>query len=134
VGWSIGYDGSWQRDIGYGVPALCDYPKCNEEIDRGLAYVCSHQEPYGGDGCGLYFCGKHRGIDGQCERCRAGQPPFQAKPDIPRWVGHKLMHPSWAQWREENPDEVAALRGLAPSARETGSANTVPTFPDGESK
>ena len=28
MGWSIGYDEKWQRDIGYGVPAICDYPGC----------------------------------------------------------------------------------------------------------
>ena len=48
MGWSIGYDSNWDRDIGYGVPAYCDHPDCNEEIDRGLSYVCGG-EPYGGD-------------------------------------------------------------------------------------
>lgn len=28
MGWSVGYDDNWKRDIGYGVPALCDYPDC----------------------------------------------------------------------------------------------------------
>src|SRR4051812_7048849 len=27
MGWSIGYDSNWQRDIGYGVPAFCDHPQ-----------------------------------------------------------------------------------------------------------
>jgi hypothetical protein len=55
MGWSIGYDSKWQRDIGYGVPGVCDDPACAEKIDRGLSYVCGG-EPYGGDeGCGLYF-------------------------------------------------------------------------------
>jgi hypothetical protein len=59
MGWSYGHDGRWNRDIGYGVPAICDHPDCNEEIDRGLSYVCG-SEPYGGDdGCGLYFCSSH---------------------------------------------------------------------------
>src|SRR6185437_10124168 len=60
MGWGLGYDSRWKRYIGYGVTAYCDAPKCNEEIDRGLSYVCGAQEPYGGDnGCGLYFCSKH---------------------------------------------------------------------------
>jgi hypothetical protein len=46
MSWAIGYDGRWKRDIGYGVPAYCDHPGCNEEIDRGLAHVCGG-EPYG---------------------------------------------------------------------------------------
>lgn len=59
MGWSIGYDSKWKRDIGYGVPASCDYPGCDAEIDRGLSYVCGG-EPYGGEvGCGLYFCAAH---------------------------------------------------------------------------
>ena len=56
MSWSIGFDSNWNRDIGYGVPAYCDNPKCNKEIDRGLSYVCGG-EAFGGEkGCGLYFC------------------------------------------------------------------------------
>jgi hypothetical protein len=55
MSWALGFDGNWNRDIGYGVPSYCDHPKCSAKIDRGLAYVCCGQEPYGGDGCGLYF-------------------------------------------------------------------------------
>ena len=45
MGWEIGYDDNWERDIGYGVPAECDHPDC-QVIDRGLSYVCGG-EPYG---------------------------------------------------------------------------------------
>lgn len=111
MGWSIGYDGTWQRDIGYGVPAFCDHPRCKAEIDRGLAYVCGG-EPYGGDkGCGLYFCGKHGG-GFLCSRCRNRKRPFTAKPDHPDWMRHKLTDESWEQWRKENMAEVSAM-GLA---------------------
>jgi hypothetical protein len=94
VGWSLGYDFNWDRDIGYGVPAICDYPGCNTRIDRGLSYVCGGQ-PYGGEtGCGLYFCGKHlyfwRRAKGQhCIRCIESQEPFKAKPDIKEWIDEK---------------------------------------------
>ena len=40
MGWAVGFDNNWNRDIGYGVPAICDFPGCGEEIDRGLGYVC----------------------------------------------------------------------------------------------
>lgn len=110
MGWSIGFDSRWNRDIGYGVPAYCDHPKCWAEIDRGLAYVCCGQEAYGGDGCGLYFCDKHLGE--KCARCRNRKPPYPAKPDHPRWIRHKLTDASWQQWRDENPSEVAALTSL----------------------
>ena len=111
MGWSIGYDSDWGRDIGYGVPAFCDHPRCDAEIDRGLAYVCCDEQPYGGErGCGLYFCEAHRGE--RCARCRKRKPPYLAKPDHPRWMHHKLTDESWARWRKENPEEVARLAPL----------------------
>lgn len=107
MGWSIGYDEQWKRDIGYGVPAWCDHPDCDEVIDRGLAYVCGG-EPFGGDaGCGLYFCEIHKGFYDPsverlvCERCRTRDKPFEAKPDHPDWINHKATDPSWAAWRAE---------------------------------
>lgn len=112
MGWSIGYDDNRKRDIGYGVPSICDHPGCGKEIDRGLSYVCGGQ-PFGGEyGCGLYFCSDHRYPDGrdfQCERCRDGKEPFDPTPDTLEWVRWKLTDESWKQWREEHPDEVSAL-------------------------
>lgn len=114
MGWSIGYDDNWKRDIGYGVPAYCDHPDCNEVIDRGLSYVCGGH-PFGGErGCGLYFCGKHLYLHGRlpqlCDRCCPRiKKPFKAKPDHPEWIKWKLTDESWQQWREENPDEVIKL-------------------------
>jgi len=108
MGWSIGFDTRWDRDIGYGVPAYCDFPRCMAEIDRGLSYVCCDEQPHGGDGCGLYFCSKHhiwRG--GKCSRCRNYRPPFKPTPDHPEWIAHKLTDESWAEWRAENPDWVS---------------------------
>jgi len=116
MGWAVGFDIRWQRDIGYGILAYCDHPDCNEEIDRGLSYVCADEEPHGGDGCGLYFCQKHLGfsqfpetkneeddpdaiISNCCERCRDGLNPFPAKPEHPFWICFKLRDPSWATWR-----------------------------------
>jgi len=106
VGWSVGYDHQWSRDIGYGVPAICDYPGCTEKIDRGLSYVCGN-EPYGGvDGCGLYFCHKHLFYDPyggpfRCKRCCNGLAPFDPKPDTEEWIKHKMTDPSWEKWRLE---------------------------------
>lgn len=113
MGWSIGYDERWKRDIGYGVPATCDHPGCGKAIHRGLAHVCADQQPYGGDGCGLYFCAEHLRFYEQgpmCERCGEGKPPFDQTPDTPEWVRWKLTDESWQQWRDEHPDEVAAMK------------------------
>lgn len=112
MGWSLGYDSNWKRDIGHGVPAVCDHPKCNAEIDRGLAYVCGGQ-PYGGEkGCGLYFCGSHltAGAPQRCPKCaRYDHRPYKPKPDCYEWITHKLTDPSWQKWRDENPEEVRRL-------------------------
>ncbi len=123
MGWSYGFvDG---RDVGYGVPATCDYPTCKKKIDRGLGYVCAEQQIGGGEnGCGLFFCGNHADGMGFCERCSYNQEiydeekdnwkdlkaPFDPKPDHPVWLRWKLKDSSWEQWRESNPDEVAKIK------------------------
>lgn len=118
MSWAVGFDYSWQRDIGYGVPAMCDDEDCTEVIDRGLDYVCGG-EPYGGvSGCGLYFCHEHlyhQPLGGRvwtkqrCSRCCDGERSFRPKPDHIRWILHKLNDASWQQWRDENPEEVERL-------------------------
>lgn len=114
MGWAIGFDSSWNRDIGYGVPAYCDHPRCRAEIDRGLAYKCDGG-PYGRrEGCGLFFCGKHLYCGHKrpqvCYRCLTYRPPYKRiAPEHPRWIRHKLTDESWAQWRNENPEAVAAM-------------------------
>ncbi len=120
VGWSLGYDDEWKRDIGYGVPAICDHPYCNNEIDRGISFVCGG-EVYGGDvGCGLFFCDEHLGYneDGKplCGRCNnpdenGDVTPFEAKEDSIEWIKHKLSHPSWKEWRSKNPELVKKMNG-----------------------
>lgn len=101
MSWAVGYDDNWKRDIGYGVPSICDHPGCTEEIDRGLGYVCG-DAPYGGDyGCGLFFCGKHRGF--KCKHKR-----FTPTPDTAEWMSWKLTDDSWQEWRDGHPDTVAA--------------------------
>ena len=114
MGWSIGFDEKWKRDIGYGVPAFCDYPGCKAEIDRGLSYVCADVEPYGGKrGCGLFFCPEHQHMTDKhhqlCARCLRGNRPFEPTSDHPDWIKHKLNDPSWEKWRNENPIEVVKL-------------------------
>ena len=114
MSWSIGFDSRYNRDIGYGVPAYCDYPGCKVEIDRGLSYVCG-EEPYGGkEGCGLYFCEDHLVMNDNdklvCKRCDAGKPRFELSLEHPDWVKWKLTHESWAEWREEHKQEVERLK------------------------
>jgi hypothetical protein len=112
MGWAV-YEspsGHRLRWAGYGVPAYCDHPECNEKIDRGLAYICGMVNTAGADrGCRLHFCSKHLLMSpkyGQlCERCYPRQKkPFDPKPDHPEWVQHVLTDESWKQWREDNPE------------------------------
>jgi hypothetical protein len=120
MGWSLGFDSNWNRWIGYGVPAYCDYPGCNEKIDRGLNYICGG-EPYGGNrGCGLYFCEKHLIINQKlpqlCDKCNKRLKPFKPKKEHPEWIKHLLTDQSWKEWREENKDEVDNLVKLIKEA------------------
>lgn len=119
MGWSIGYDTNWHRDIGYGVPAVCDHPHCDAQIDRGLGHVCG-SDPYGGDyGCGLFFCWGHlsyrspRGADrsvANCVRCLNYKSSFKPKPDTAEWLNWKLTHESWEAWRQEHPAAVERIK------------------------
>jgi hypothetical protein len=110
MSWEIGYDNDLNRDVGYGVPAYCDQPGCTAEIDRGLGHICGG-EPFGGEhGCGLHFCTHHLADPHQlCHRCRQGLPHFALKPDHPKWMHWKLTDSSWQEWRNKNPEAVAAL-------------------------
>lgn len=115
---------------GYGVPAVCEYPDCNEEIDRGISYTCGG-EPFSEHGCDRYFCGKHRKFKQWnfktgawckhkndcecdyaevCERCAENKPPFPYKSEHPDWVKHLLTDDSWAEWRKNNPEKVSEFK------------------------
>lgn len=121
MSWAVGYDSNNKRDIGYGVPAKCDHPDCDKDIDRGLSYVCGG-DVYGGEyGCGLFFCEDHRQYhefeNGDfvqvCECCADDHKrPFTQKPDVQQWINWKLTDESWQQWRDENPDEVEKLKAM----------------------
>jgi hypothetical protein len=116
---------------GYDVPAICEHPDCDKEIDRGMSYACGG-EPFSEIGCDMYFCEKHTEMVGfdecnepckhdedcdcefveVCERCAKGELSFDYKPEHPVWVRHLLKDESWAEWRKENPDEVNVLNRL----------------------
>lgn len=114
MGWSCGGPDGWGRYVGYGVPAYCDHPECDKEIDRGLGYVCAGEQPYGGEGCGLYFCGAHAVYSPRlgdcCQRCASGGQPFTPKPEHPEWLRFQLRSVSWQEWRDENPKKVLEIR------------------------
>lgn len=104
---------------GYGVPAICEHPNCNKEIDRGVSYACGG-EPFSQRGCDMYFCEEHLfykkvNEDGErvfkplCERCCDRRKSFPYKPETKEWIDHILTDESWEEWRKNNPDEVKQL-------------------------
>ena len=115
MGWSVGFDAKQNRFVGYGVPAVCEHPKCHDLIDRGLSHVCGG-EPFGGEtGCGLYFCERHLKYSTRlpqpvCDQCLTGAAPFPMKPERQQWLRHLLEDSSWAQWRAEHPREVERIK------------------------
>jgi hypothetical protein len=62
MGWAFGTNAEG-RQIGYGMPAVCEHEGCTEEIDCGLAYCCGGLKgtAHGGNGpgCAHFFCPKH---------------------------------------------------------------------------
>ena len=112
---------------GYWVPAICEHPDCNEEIDRWMSYAC-WWEPFSEYWCDRYFCEKHtkmKTIDNfwdtvtednykkedednyefkeVCERCLNNKEPFSYKPESKEWLEHLINDESWEKWRENNP-------------------------------
>jgi hypothetical protein len=127
MGWAVGWDSEKRRWIGYGVPAVCEHPDCDEEIDRGLAYRCGDLSD---DGCNMFFCENHLAYayDAEqnelsdwalCERCIWNLEheddwvqTFPLKPDTREWAEHVLTDSSWEQWRREEPAQVAQMQAI----------------------
>ena len=113
MGYQVYWNDTNKRWQGYGVPAICEHPDCNEEVDRGLGCMCGNG-PDDERGCGRFFCGKHLYVSEDdvqvCEQCLEGKEPFQMKPDTREWTEWILADESWEEWREENPEEVIKLK------------------------
>jgi hypothetical protein len=132
MGWAIGEING--RDVGYGVPAVCDQPECEEPINRGLSYICGSDIGGGEHGCGLFFCGDHLFYGAVfkddcspqlCDICflnskidlidsdtgyKCHAQTFTPKDDTEEWCHWKLVHESWGQWRSKNPEELKKLK------------------------
>lgn len=59
MGWASCGTDSEGRPIGYGYEGTCDHDGCEEEIDRGLSYVCGEMHGEDEYSCEKYFCNKH---------------------------------------------------------------------------
>ena len=69
MGWADCGDDSKGRPIGYGFTATCDYPGCDNEIDRGLSYACGGMH---GDG---NYSGGDESVEWQDISCEYLCPP-----------------------------------------------------------
>lgn len=67
------FEPTGEKPAGYMVLATCDQRGCDEEINRGLGYLCG-SEPGDlwddGPGCRRYFCEKHLSATGERGGCR----------------------------------------------------------------
>ena len=59
MSWCIGFSKEQNRDVGYGVPAICDHPGCSNAINRGIGYLCCEDISHVAS-CQGYFCEDHR--------------------------------------------------------------------------
>ncbi len=113
MGYSLGQNYAG-RDIGYGVPALCDAPGCNVEIDRGMDWQCDRTTI----SCAHFFCSKHRHTH-SCREFNRGK--LTPKPDIPKWVWWKMTAPSWQKYRDELPaPEFKSMQAIADAFKPDG--------------
>lgn len=100
------YEDVRDRFAGYGVLAYCDYPECDETIDRGLAFKCEihtiweEDEPIEVEGCGMFFCVDHRY---EYEDHLTFEWRGREHPDWIKWI---LSDESWETWRSENQGKV----------------------------
>lgn len=94
-------DWSADRWAGSRVPALCDWPTCDAEINRGRAHRCVDHG--GEDGCELFFCPRHLMQSTIHDLIRP-------KPDPGRWELMILTDDTLEPWRQEHPAEVEQAR------------------------
>ena len=110
MGYEIYKNGN--RWAGYGVPAICEHPDCDKEIDRGFAYACGGK-PFSEIGCDMYFCEDHLFFNEDgiqlCKRCLEEKESFPYKPETKEWINYLLTDDSWEEWRKDNPEEVNSL-------------------------
>lgn len=139
MSWVIGFSENQNRDVGYGILAICDHPECTAEIDRGLAYICCEDINHNAC-CGAFYCAEHRenyvygdeiddmedeelealNIDVESQEVfdavengdivRCRHEPIQPNKENAAWLEHVLKDESWSQWREENPAKVTAYQ------------------------
>ncbi|MFH8253084.1 hypothetical protein ACH3VR_22140 [Microbacterium sp. B2969] len=94
-------DWSADRWAGSRVPAFCDWPTCQVEINRGRDFRCvAHGVD---DGCELFFCPRHLVQIAVHDLVRP-------KPDHARWELMILTDDTLEPWRQNHPTELEQER------------------------
>lgn len=146
MGYSVYFSAKNNRWQGYGVPAYCDHPNCQNVIDRGVGYICC-DNPNHTASCGGFFCELHRyqlvyedqlhemseeeinrlGIDSREEQATEGDgiiccthAPIETK-EHHEWLNHVLTDESWAEWRKEEPEVVREYKEMLDAQMGRGS-------------
>ncbi len=78
-------------DAGYGVEDTCHEEGCEEQIDRGLDFLCGDQPGYASyPGCGRWFCGQH----------------LEMRPPGVELLGSGLCRSCKATWERDHPEDA----------------------------
>ena len=134
--WYAVYDIWNDRFGGYWVPAICEHPDCNKEIDRWMRYAC-WWEPFSEYWCDRYFCEEHtkfvtfdkdwkivsdEDYDEEkedeyetkqiCFRCAEWKEPYPYKPENKEWIKFLINEYSWQEWRDKNPEILEKYKNL----------------------
>jgi hypothetical protein len=70
--------------VGYGVESVCHHPDCEDQIDKGLGYVCGGMHEGGDHGCGNYYCQDHLNLcypEQLCKDCAEAYDNNYPDPD-----------------------------------------------------
>jgi len=149
MGWAYCGTDYYGREIGYGIDATCDKRRCEEEIDRGLGYICGqmHHGPFDMEpGCGRYYCGKHLsgvGSRGGCDhrgRKAWGRTKCQLLRKDGKWPGDDDVYycachewavaavPEWDPRKGDDPwlDNPRLVPGFVEHVEERGFYSEMP--------
>jgi len=94
MGWGDCGTDSNGRPIGYVFEAICDFPGCDNRIDRGLSYACGAMHGQNEFDCEGYFCGEHLHFPNDPENilewrqpmCKKCNEKFEEYKEGEKWV------------------------------------------------
>jgi len=101
MGYQVYFNSSNNRWQGYGVPGVCDFAGCDEDIDYGLGFACESYDC----GCEAYYCYNHLGFI-------HNEQTIDIKHDSIEWLEHILTDPEWEEFRKEHPNRIRVYKEI----------------------